>query len=404
MSSRVLDAKAVADQCFDRSAFGLLCVCAFASMASLRVCDAMLPLLAAEFSATTGEAAKVISGFALAYGVLQLFFGPLGDRYGKARVVGLATLACTVGSVSAALSQTLGWLTLSRVAMGVAAAGIIPLTMAWIGDSVSYESRQEVLAKMLGATVLGMVCGQWFGGLISEWMGWRTAFGLLAAVFLASGAALTKRVNASERSVAAFPESVLQRLKFVIASGWAKVILLITCIEGMFAFSALAFIPSHLHARFGLSMTWAGAVVALYGVGGLAYSRGARGLLRRLGEAGLAKLGAVSLLIAFMAIAFAQAWWWAIPACLLAGFGFYALHNTLQTNATQMAPQARGTAMSLFSCVLFLGQSIGVLLAAELVDGSSEETVFATAAVGLFVLGLLFALLVSRRGKRMAVI
>ena len=44
---------------------------------------------------------KTISAFALAYGVLQLFFGPLGDRYGKVRVIGCATLACTVGSVVA---------------------------------------------------------------------------------------------------------------------------------------------------------------------------------------------------------------------------------------------------------------------------------------------------------------
>jgi hypothetical protein len=146
----------------------LLSACAFASMASMRICDAMLPLLAAEFSATTGQAARTISGFALAYGVLQLFYGPLGDRYGKVRVIGFATLACTIGSTAAALSPTLDWLVVGRILSGVAAAGIIPLTMAWIGDSVAYEGRQEVLAKLLGATVFGMICGQWLGGLIAK--------------------------------------------------------------------------------------------------------------------------------------------------------------------------------------------------------------------------------------------
>ena len=45
---------------------------------------------------------------------------------------------------------------------------------------------------------------------------------------------------------------------------------------------------------------------------------------------------------------------------LLIGLGFYALHNTLQTNATQMTPQARGTAVAVFSSAIYLGQTAGV--------------------------------------------
>ena len=88
----------------DNRTLWLLGTCAFASMASMRVCDAMLASLAAEFSVTTGQAARTISGFALAYGVLQLFYGPLGDRHGKVRVIGFATLACTIGATAAAFS------------------------------------------------------------------------------------------------------------------------------------------------------------------------------------------------------------------------------------------------------------------------------------------------------------
>lgn len=389
----------MSDQRLDSKTLWLFSLCAFGSMASMRVCDAMLPLLASEFATTPGRAARAISGFALAYGLLQLFYGPLGDRYGKARVVGLATLACTIGSVTAALSPTLNWLIASRVLTGVAAAGIIPLTMAWIGDSVAYEVRQEVLARLLGATVFGMICGQWFGGLISEWVGWRTAFVVLAAIFLLSGAALTKRAGALPSPVAPATGGVGSRLIDVISKPWARVILVITCFEGMLAFSALAFIPSHLHATFQLTMTWAGAVVALYGVGGLVYSRCARALLRRFGESGLASLGGICLCIAFATIAFARAWHWAMPACLLAGFGFYALHNTLQTNATQMAPASRGTAVSLFACVLFFGQSLGILLAASLFDRFSSSVVFVSSALGLLVLGGVFARLISQRHK-----
>jgi len=100
-------------------------------------------------------------------------------------------------------------------------------------------------------------------------------------------------------------------------------------------------------------------------------------------------------------IAFAPSWPYALPACVVAGFGFYALHNTLQTNATQMAPAARGTAVSLFACVLFLGQSVGILMAAWVVDRLSSSIVFATAALGLFLLGGAFAFLVGRHHRQL---
>ncbi|MDM0116105.1 MFS transporter [Variovorax sp. J22R133] len=379
----------------------LLGICAFASMASMRVCDAMLPLLAAQYSTTTGQAARTISAFALAYGVLQLFYGPLGDRIGKARVVAFATLACTLGSTAAAFSPSLEWLVASRVVSGMAAAGIIPLTMAWIGDNVAYEDRQEVLARLLGATVFGMICGQWLGGLIAEMLSWRLAFAVLAVVFLFSGTVLAKRARSVVASEPDNSRGVLLRALDVFARPWARTVLVVTFVEGALAFSALAFIPSHLHSAFGLSMPAAGGIVALYGVGGLLFSRCARLLLDQVGESGLAITGGVCLGLAFATIAFAPSWMFAPPACLVAGFGFYALHNTLQTNATQMAPAARGTAVSLFACVLFLGQSIGILAAAWIVDRFSSSAVFASAALGLAVLGGGFAVLVGLHVRRL---
>ena len=71
--------------------------------------------------------------------------------------------------------------TLSEHVAGAAAAGVTPLAMAWIGDSVPYERRQEVLARLIGATTLGMIAGQWLGGVLADTLGWRSAFAMLSA-------------------------------------------------------------------------------------------------------------------------------------------------------------------------------------------------------------------------------
>lgn len=164
--------------------------------------------------------------------------------------------------------------------------------------------------------------------------------------------------------------------------------------EGALAFGALAFIPSLLQRHHEVSLSVAGGIAACYGVGGFLYTRVARHLLGRLGESGLATMGGVLLLIGFVSFAYVPLLAWAPVACLLSGFGFYCLHNTLQTNATQMAPAARGAAMSLFACFLFIGQSAGVWGAAWVADHLSDRLIFAVAGIGL----LLLALAVARHG------
>jgi predicted MFS family arabinose efflux permease len=82
------------------------------------------------------------------------------------------------------------------------------------------------------------------------------------------------------------------------------------------------------------------------------------------------------------------------------GLGYYMLHNTLQTNATQMTPQARGTAVAIFSSALYLGQTLGVAINGIVFDHFGSLPVFAIAAAGLLGLGMWFArALRQRQGK-----
>ena len=83
----------------------LLSAAAFASVATMRVGDPLLPQVAREFGVSAGEASIIATAFALAYGFCQLVYGVLGDRFGKYRVVTLATLASALTVASAAPSM-----------------------------------------------------------------------------------------------------------------------------------------------------------------------------------------------------------------------------------------------------------------------------------------------------------
>lgn len=174
----------------------LLASAGFFSGAALRVCDSLLPRLARDFSVTPGAAGQVIIGFSVAYGLMQLVFGPLGDRYGKARLMCAALFGCAAGSLASAFAPGFGALVATRMAWGMAAAGIIPLAMAWIGDAVPYEQRQATLARFLTGTLSGMMAGQLAGGLFADSApGWRGAFLTLSVGYLAVALLMLARIR-----------------------------------------------------------------------------------------------------------------------------------------------------------------------------------------------------------------
>lgn len=386
----------------------LLSLAAFASAASARVGDPLLPELARQFQATPTDAGQVVSGFALSYGLLQAFLGPLGDRLGKYRLIALTTLACVLGGLWAALASSLDQLVLARILTGATAAGVIPLSMAWIGDTVAYEQRQPVLARFLIGQILGVIAGQFIGGIFADTLGWRSAFGFLASLYLIIGTLVWRESRRNPLTQALPPAKgvslgIVDQMRRVLRLPWARLVLLTVFLEGALVFGPLALIPSHVHQQFGLSLAQAGLLMGVFGVGGLSYILFARHFVRRLGETGLSLGGGLLLALAWSMMAWAGSWGWALPAGYCAGLGYYQLHNTLQTNATQMAPEVRGTAVSLFASAFFVGQGLGVALSAKIMAGLGAVALYTAAALCLPLLGAGFAWSIQRLRPKPAI-
>ncbi len=385
-----------------RIAIVCLSLGALGSAASLRINDALLPRLAGEFSVDLGTAAQVTSVFAVAYGIAQLGFGPLGERWGKYRVIAWACVACAIVSAISAMSTDFTMLRTMRMLAGACAAGIIPLAMAWIGDVVPYKLRQPVLARFLIGQIVGLSAGVWLGGFAADHLNWQVPYWVLAVHFIVIGGILLQldrrlpdRARTTRRSQRSAVIELVGDLAHVMQRRWARVILSSVFLEGALLFGPFTFIALHLHRVHGISLSAAGSLVMLFGLGGFFFASASRRLVRRFGEVGLIRWGGLLLTASYLAIAFAPNWAWAAPGAVGAGLGFYMLHNTLQVNATQMAPERRGPAVTTFASCLFLGQSAGVAICSWLVQWVSTTSIIAGGATGLLLVSVVFARLRS---------
>ena len=381
----------------------LLACAGFASQAMVRVTDSLLPQIAADFGTSVGEASIVVAAYAFSHGSIQLIIGPVGDRFGKYRMV---ALMCALASVLVALCGTvhsLPALALTRFASGAAAGWIIPTSMAYIGDVTPYERRQPILGRYLSGQITGQLFGQAAGGVLGDFLGWRNVFFVLAGMFaIATAGLLFELLNNPQTRTA--PRSDVRSRGFiadyvaVFSSPWARVVIMAVFIEASIGWGAFAYVSADLHARFGLSFTAVGLIVGSFGVGGLLYAAAVKQLVDLFGQPGLAVFGGTMMGIAYLVLATEAAWWLASVAVAAIGLGFYALHNTLQTNATQMTPQARATGVAIFSSAIYLGQMLGVAAGAPVFDRFGAVPLFITTAIALPTLSFWFAHKLRRQG------
>ncbi len=383
-------------------AIALLAVAGFAAQSMVRSADSLLPQIASDFAVTVGAASIVVSVYSLMHGSMQLVIGPIGDRLGKYLMIAIMCALSALTVAACGFADSLTTLTLARIGAGMTASWVIPLGMAFIGDVIPYEQRQQVLGRYLSGQITGQLFGQAAGGIIGDWLGWRAAFFIHAAIFALAALALFRELKVNPRTRPTLRHQERQRgfvadYRIVLANPFARFVVVVAFLEFALMFGAFAYVGADLHLRFGVSFTLVGLIVCFFGLGGLIYAATVKQLVRWLGQPRLALLGGVILGLAYVTLALAPAWWVAPPAVTLVGLGFYMLHNTLQTNATQMSPEARGTAVGVFSAALYLGQTAGVAAFAFAVDRVGTPSVFATAAVLLPLLALWFARRLRRR-------
>jgi MFS transporter, YNFM family, putative membrane transport protein len=370
----------------------LLSTAAFCASTCLRITDPLLPAVANAFAVSTSRASVIVTAFALAYGLSQIIYGPIGDRFGKYSVITLAVTLSAVVIAAAASAHSLAALALFRLVAGLTTAAILPLSLAYVGDAVPYHLRQPVLARILSGQLLGVICGQSLGGILIHFVSWRVVFVLLGATFGVVASLLWLELL-SHRVVQTRTPTPLELRRLVtqyivlIKAPRPRTVLVAISVEGAVFFGTLAYLGAFLRQGFGFDFVRVGLILGCFGIGGLGYSLCARWIVPLAKERGMIRLGGIILAACLITLAWLPTY--ALPPVMAAlGFALYMFHNTLQTNATQMAVEARGAAVSLFYSCFFLSQAIGAAALGAAIGQFGYGAVFASGGIVLLMLGL----------------
>ena len=141
-----------------------------------------LPTLTQGFGASIAQAQLTLTALLLSFGISQLFWGPLSDRFGRRPILLVGLAIYVLAAIASALAPSMAWLIGCRAVQGAAMGAAVMCARAIVRDLFAPMEGARYMSKGLsGLGVIACLCAP-LGGLLSAWFNWRVAL-LALAVF-----------------------------------------------------------------------------------------------------------------------------------------------------------------------------------------------------------------------------
>ena len=324
---------------------------------------AAIPLLKPISAQLHGSATFALStAFSLTYAAGFLIWGPVSDHYGRRRIMALALGILIVSTACCALAPSLPALAILRAVQGLSASGFAPVALAHLSEAPAPPRRARAIGAMSTSFLVAGIAGQVLASLVALHLGWRWFFPLCAGLLAVALVVILAVVHDAARTPGSSLRGQFQALgrlalrPAVLALSLAHLTLLMVFVAmytgigghleslGMRPSTIILIRLAALPAMFlslgagALATRWSWPQVARLGFGLSA--------LGMLGEALLAGslMGLVAASVVYVA------------GVALAAPAMISLYG-------QVSAPNRGSGMALNGFILFVGTSIGPLLA-----------------------------------------
>lgn len=151
-------------------------------LVAMTICLPSMPSWVDSFGASTAIVQLTFSAYVIAFGVLQLLYGPLSDRLGRRRVLIAGLGVAVVGSLAAMVATDLPTLIAARVLQGAGTAAGMVIGRALVQDLFEGAERTRVMAIVGMAMGLCPPAATLLGGQLHVRLGWASNFALVAGL------------------------------------------------------------------------------------------------------------------------------------------------------------------------------------------------------------------------------
>lgn len=140
------------------------------------VVNVALPTIRGALNARPEEIQWIVNAYLLLLGSLVLIGGSAGDRWGRRKVFAVGVALFALASLACALAPSIAWLIAARALQGIAAALVVPASLAILGAAFDEERRGPMIGAWAGFGAVTAALGPVLGGWLVDAVSWRAVF------------------------------------------------------------------------------------------------------------------------------------------------------------------------------------------------------------------------------------
>ena len=355
-----------------------------------------MPAIEADLNTTVAGTQMTVTAYFLSFGLAQLIYGPLADRYGRKPPIFLGLGIFLAGTIASAVAPDIRWLIAARFVQGLGGAALMVVPRAIIRDLHTGPQATKLMAMIMLVISVSPMLAPLAGSGVIAIGGWRAVFWVIAAASLVSLALLTiaqPETLKPENRAPIEPASLLKNAAILFRD---PTFMGLTFVGGLGIASFFVFLtsaPFVYTGQFGLSPTGFAVAFAVNAIGFFAASQLAGPLGERLGMNpmvfwGTAGFAAMASLLVLVVLGGGASLYVVVGMLFLANACLGLVIPSTMVMALDPHPEIAGLASSLGGTLQMLAGAVAVTLAGPFFDGTALPMVAAIALCGVLALGI----------------